>query len=564
ALVAERDIRKIVQCVTDAGVEISEAAFGAFYHQVSVGEDKVLCTLCGPPPEVFLGLESGYAEDFFWPILNGVGVVRIGDLREDARFKKRAEKASKAKHTLSVRSYVAVPVVSRNGEILGGLFFGHPDPNVFPPATEDVLMAIAAQTAIAMDNANLYLALQRELEQQKHTETALLQSQDRLSGALRAKDDFLAALSHELRTPLNPVLLLASESAEDRELPEHVRANFISIRNYVEMEARLIDDLLDLTRITRGKLSLNIQLQHVHTLLRDVINILHVEVEQKRLTLELKFGSGDPTVRGDAVRLQQVFWNVLKNAVKFTPEGGRITIETSQQQAEGKVMVRILDTGIGMTPAELKRVFGAFSQGDHASEGSSHRFGGIGLGLTISQMLVELQGGAIRATSSGRGMGATFEVELPIAVPLTETKEMVPVEADQFNDRRPLQTESPRRILLVEDHEATRTALTHLLVRRGFEVVAAGSVREATALAATNEIHLLISDIGLPDGTGYEVMAKLAEQGLKGIALTGYGMEEDTLRSQKAGFSVHLTKPVRVQSLDHALATLEKSANLKA
>lgn len=556
ALVAERDIRKIAQCVTDAGVEISEAAFGAFYHPISMSDEKVLCTLSGPPPEIFLGVEGDNGEKVFWPTLNGVGIVRVADITTDARFKK-VLKSGKAKRTLSLRSYLAVPVVSRNGEILGGLFFGHPEADVFSASCEDVLLALAAQTAIAMDNANLYLALQRELEQQKRTETALLQSQDRLSGALRAKDDFLAALSHELRTPLNPVLLLASESAEDKTLPEYVRANFESIRNYVEMEARLIDDLLDLTRITRGKLSLSMHVESVHTLVRNVIHILHAELEQKKIALELKFDQSDPQVMGDAVRLQQVFWNVLKNAVKFTPDGGRISVETRVDKDGGRVLTRVSDTGIGMTPAELKRIFGAFSQGDHASEGSSHRFGGIGLGLTISQMLVELQGGRIRAESQGRGQGATFEVELPLASGTTP-KEPPPPAKTAVPVERPTRADgNKRRVLLVEDHEATRTALIYLLSRRGYEVVAAGSVQEGLEQAKNNQIHFLISDIGLPDGTGYDLMAKLGPQGLQGIALTGYGMEEDTVRSQKAGFALHLTKPVKVQALDQALASLK-------
>ncbi|HEY1172204.1 MAG TPA: response regulator [Verrucomicrobiae bacterium] len=558
SLVAERDIRKIAQCVTDAGVEISEAAFGAFYHPVSMSEEKVLCTLSGPPPEIFLGLEGEDVEKIFWPTLNGVGIVRVNDLRTDVRFKKLA-KGGRGKQALAVRSYLAVPVVSRNGEILGGLYFGHPEEGMFPPACEDVLLALAAQTAIAMDNANLYLALQRELEQQKRTETALLQSQDRLSGALRAKDDFLAALSHELRTPLNPVLLLASESAEDKTLPEPVRANFESIRNYVEMEARLIDDLLDLTRITRGKLSLSIHVESVHTLVRNVIHILHGELEQKKISLELKFDPGEPQVMGDAVRLQQVFWNVLKNAVKFTPDGGRIWVETRVDSVGGRVLTRVSDTGIGMTASELKRIFGAFSQGDHASEGSSHRFGGIGLGLTISQMLAELQGGKIRAESQGRGQGATIEVALPLAsASATAPKELLPPVKPTVVEERPVRADgNKRRVLLVEDHEATRTALIYLLSRRGYEVVAAGSVMEALEQAKRHEIHLLISDIGLPDGTGYDVMLKLGGEGLPGIALTGYGMEEDTMRSQKAGFAMHLTKPVKVQALDQALASLK-------
>lgn len=554
-LVAERDVKRIVNGVTEAGAEISEAAVGAFY-QCGPGKDAVaLQVFSGPPPGAFLGLGEGCADELFIPTLQGAAVIRIGDLRKDVRLKQMLAAAGRSSASLSVRSYIAISVVSRSGETLGGLFFGHPEPDSFSQATADVLIALAAQTAMAMDNANLYLALQRELEQQKQTETALRQSQNRLSGALRAKDDFLAALSHELRTPLNPVLLLASDSAEDTTLPEQVRANFASIRNYVEMEARLIDDLLDLTRITHGKLALNFQIQSLHGVLREVLNILQVEIKQKHLALELTLGKENPPVLGDPVRLQQVFWNVLKNAVKFTPEGGRIAIATKVNSAGNKVEISFSDTGIGMTTDELKRVFGAFTQGDHANEGGSHRFGGVGLGLTISRKLVELHNGYIEAQSQGRGKGATFKIELPIAPQIT-TPEPSPQQTGLKEAPGDDKAAECRRILLVEDHEPTRTALTVLLLRRGYEVVAAGSLQEAMDLSHQHKFDLLISDIGLPDGTGYELMAKLGRQGLKGIALTGYGMEEDTARSQNAGFLMHLMKPVKVQSLDQALTIL--------
>ncbi len=387
-----------------------------------------------------------------------------------------------------------------------------------------------------------------DITERIRSEQALMQAKTAAESASRAKDDFLAALSHELRTPLNPVLLLASEAAQDPQLPPEVRAQFATIRNNVELEARLIDDLLDLTSITHGKLSLNGRALNVHQVLQEALNIVRADAYAKRITLGLEFCAGEPLVLGDSVRLHQVFWNVLKNAVKFTPAAGRVTVKTLVQGEE--FFIKVIDTGMGLSPDELGRVFTAFAQGDHA-EGGSHRFGGLGLGLAISRRLVELHSGDIQASSEGRDKGATFIIRLPLCAANRP---------GVAQDPNPL-TGSPlpvsgRRILLVEDHEPTRSALAQLLKRRHFTVMTASSLAEARAVARKEKIDLLISDIGLPDGSGYELMNELRQTfGLMGIALTGYGMEEDLLESKKTGFVAHLTKPVRIQSLDEALAT---------
>jgi PAS domain S-box-containing protein len=394
----------------------------------------------------------------------------------------------------------------------------------------------------------------RNISRQKQAERELEQAHKEAVAASRAKDDFLAALSHELRTPLNPVLLLASDAAENPDLPAEIRAKFATIRNNVELEARLIDDLLDINRITHGKLLLNLGPLDVHAVLKEAVATVQSELDEKHITLILRLAENEALMKGDAVRLQQVFWNVLKNAVKFNFKGGTVTIETSLLE-NGRIAVKITDTGIGMTSQELNHIFNAFSQGDHAESDGLHRFGGLGLGLTISRMLVELHSGVIHATSDGRDQGSIFTIELPLA---------------RRNDKNggpalsgsPAKNDSPAglkikpglRILLVEDHEPTRIALTHLLSRRNCQVMAATSVAEAQALAHREKFDLVVSDIGLPDGNGYALMSELREKfGLKGIALTGYGMEQDIARGQSAGFVAHLIKPVRVESLEKAL-----------
>ncbi len=247
----------------------------------------------------------------------------------------------------------------------------------------------------------------------KLAERAVAEARDRAIAASRAKDNFLAALSHELRTPLTPVLLLASEEAHNPRLPPEVRHDFEMIAKNIALEARLIDDLLDLTRITRGKLVLEQRPADAHAILRDALRTVEPDFMERRIDLRVTMGAPRHRVHGDPVRLQQVFWNVLKNAAKFTPVGGWVTVETHVVD-RNRLLVRISDSGIGLTSTELKRIFEAFAQGEHADTPAGHQFGGLGLGLAISERLVQLHGGAIRATSAGRGQGATFEIELPL------------------------------------------------------------------------------------------------------------------------------------------------------
>jgi len=337
-------------------------------------------------------------------------------------------------------------------------------------------------------------------------------------------------------------------------LPPRVRADFNTIRKNVEMEARLIDDLLDLTRIARGKIILEKHFINVRSVLQDAIAQVREEMNQKKIALDLQLKASQHTVFADAVRLQQIFWNLLKNSVKFTPEGGQITIETLLH--EKKLLVKITDTGIGMTPEEIAGIFHAFSQGDHAAS-NGHRFGGLGLGLSISQKLTEFHSGKIIAASEGRNKGSTFTVELPVAtaeeVNGSSTTPKPPESVPSGHAAKSI------RILLVEDHEPTRTTLAGLLLRRRYDVAAAATAAEARALAGTRHFDLLITDIGLPDGNGYDLMNELGKKNqLRGIALTGYGREHDVERSENAGFDAHLTKPVRIQSLEAALDAAAK------
>ncbi len=399
-----------------------------------------------------------------------------------------------------------------------------------------------------------------DITMRKQAEHDLEQARDRALEAVRAKDDFLARLSHELRTPLSPVLLLASEGSKSLDIPESARADFETIRKNVDLEARLIDDLLDITRITRGKLALDLQPVDLKEVIQDALATIHGEIAGKKVHLQLDLSQSPLDILADAVRLQQVFWNLLNNAVKFTPPSGIIKVSARALEEEDAVTVEVTDTGIGMTEEEIQRIFEAFSQGDHALKGGSQHFGGLGLGLAITRMLVELHQGHIQATSSGRGKGATFTVKLPriskaSSVHPSRTSSAIPLPPAEKTAPAP---PTPLRILLVEDHEPTRTALSSLLRRRRHEVHTAGSLQEARECAQEHRFDLLISDLGLPDGTGYELMKELADRlPLKGIAVSGFGMEQDLVRSRAAGFVTHLIKPVRIEALEAALASLQ-------
>jgi PAS domain S-box-containing protein len=397
-----------------------------------------------------------------------------------------------------------------------------------------------------------------DITERKQVERELQEKQARLEEALgtaeaagNAKDEFIATLSHELRTPLNPVLMVAAEAAADTELPEDVRSSFQIVRKNVELEARLIDDLLDLTRITRGKMSFDRRVVDIHAVLRDAIETILPDLLGKQIELSSAFNASVTEVDADPVRLQQIFWNILRNAVKFTPQHGQITIVSENPPDSGRVHIRIVDTGMGMTQAELDRIFDAFTQGEHAlHRPGKHQFGGLGLGLAISQRLAEMQGGHIRAQSEGRGHGATFIVDFPTALCMTGGPSSV-----TYIDQ-PLRLEAPvsLRILLVEDHDSTRNALARLLERRHHHVASASLGEDAIKLIRAERFDVVISDLGLPDVDGCSLLLKLRETqpDLPGIALSGWGMDEDVRRSREAGFAEHLVKPISVHKLEAA------------
>lgn len=388
------------------------------------------------------------------------------------------------------------------------------------------------------------------VSERRRVEDSLRAARNAAERASRMKDEFLATLSHELRTPLTPVMLTVSRMELRHDLSQELRDDVAAIRQNVELESQLIGDLLDLTRIARGRLKLEFTEVDLHAVIRSAIDICQREAAAK---LVVELDAKRHTVRADATRLQQVFWNLIGNAQKFTPPGGTITIRSSDAPA-GHVRVDVSDTGIGIDSASLPRLFDAFEQGE--ARGTS-RQAGLGLGLAISRMLVDAHGGTIAAQSRGRGQGATFIVDLPSI----EKPAHLPAIA---SDAAPIGA-APLRVLVVEDHEPTLRAMTKLLDTLGHRVTGVASVASALASAKQDHFDLLLSDLGLPDGSGLDLMRQLLPQYAgKSIALTGYGMEQDIRDSRDGGFSAHLIKPVDLRQLEQAILELGAGVGCKA
>lgn len=379
-----------------------------------------------------------------------------------------------------------------------------------------------------------------DITERKRAEQSWKEAKDAAEAASRAKDDFLAVLSHELRTPLTPVLVAATAMLDDPATPIEVRPMLEMTRRNIELEARLIDDLLDVTRISRGKLQLNKEMVDAHALILQAIEICRDDIRAGGLELNLDLTAEAHHVEADPARLQQVLWNLIKNAVKFTPAGGRLAIQ-SHQGDDLDLIVEVRDTGIGIEPASLPVIFDAFEQGETTTR---RRFGGLGLGLAISRVVTEMHGGRLSATSEGSGQGATFTLELAT----------VPAPAPVVQERPPaLQgqpTHRPLKILLVEDNKDTLHYLSWILTQHGHQVRAVGRLELALDAAGETSFDLVISDIELPDGSGLDLMRHLhTRRRIPAIAMSGFGSDEDIELSRASGFDEHLIKPVDFRRL---------------
>ncbi len=512
-LSTQLDLRTLLRAIIDATGELTGAPLGAYYHRDESDGMWRLQSASDAFAGVLDDLPACADADFFGPefLAQCTGAAETENPETCSCDDSKFTRALRPK--LALGSCVAIPVLGASG-MLGAMVFGSERPRAFPERSRRIVASIASQAAIGIEKARLFAQVQ---------------------SASAAKDRFLAMLSHELRTPLNPVLMAADELYQHPDLPPAMRDTLRMMQRNIALEARLIDDLLDFSRITNGKLLLHRTSLDLHALVRAVVEICAEDTAAGAHGLTLDLQASDATVYGDPARLQQVLWNVLKNAIKFTPTGGRIVIRTARA-GDGALIVTVTDNGAGIEKAKLAGIFGAFEQGGDVT---TARFGGLGLGLAITKAFVELHGGRIQAASAGVGRGTQITIELPVF-----TAEVAPV-SPATPTAPPSSVASTGTLLLIDDHADTLQVTARLLERRGYRVLLATDCRSALATARQHPFNLIVSDLGLPDGSGLALLGELRKiRAVPAVALSGYGMEEDLAQSRAAGYDAHLTKPI--------------------
>lgn len=559
ALSGELDLHKLIQEVTDCATRLTGAQFGAFFYNAvdKSGESYVLFTLSGAAREEFESFGMPRNTLLFEPTFSGRDPVRIDDVLADPRYGKNPPHYGVPAGHLPIRSYLAVSVVSRDGQVIGGLFFGHPDVGVFTERAERIAVGIAAQSGICIDNARLFEAAQREIEVRRAAEERERAARTDAERASRLRDEFLATLSHELRTPLNSVLgwtQLLRRAPEDAE----VRGKAIeAIDRGVRTQTRLIEDLLDMSRILSGKLRLDVQSIDVLASIEAAIEIVRPAADAKGVRVHSVLDPRAGPIVGDSTRIQQIVWNLVSNAVKFTPKGGRVQVLLERVNSHIEIVVS--DNGRGISAEFLPHVFDRFRQADASTTRSE---GGLGLGLALVKHLVELHGGRVLASSAGEGQGAKFTVQIPLAM-----FHQPPAESPNPSalDRIERASCEPRlgglTILIVEDDADACEMLLHILEERGARVVAAPSARDALKRLDETQVDVIVSDIGMPGMDGYEFLSSVRARGVTApaVAVTAFARAEDRIRAVRAGFNMHVAKPLEPDELVEVLAALTRN-----
>jgi signal transduction histidine kinase/CheY-like chemotaxis protein len=533
-LSGELSLERLVQGVTDACTRLCRAAFGAFVSVTGErGDTYTLAAISGVPHEAFASFPMPRSTELFGPTLRGERVVRIDDVTADPRYGQNPPYRGMPPGPLAVRSYLAVSVVSRAGEVLGGLFFGHPEAGVFTEREEALVRGLAPQIATALDNARLY-----ERQQAARAEA---------EAANTLKDEFLATLSHELRTPLNAVLgwarMLKASSLDEATAK---RAIDVIERN-AHAQMQLIEDLLDVSRIITGKLRLDVKAVSPAAVIEAAVDALRPAGEAKSIRLQPVLDPRAGPVSGDPDRLQQVVWNLLSNAVKFTPRGGRVQIRL--ERVNSHVEIIVTDTGKGIAPEVLPFVFDRFRQADSSSQ---RAHGGLGIGLALVKNLVELHGGSVQAASPGPDQGATFTVKLPVMLH-AETSERV--QAGPAHGVTSIGSLSGISLLVLDDDSDALDLFVTVLRQAGGDLRSARSVEEAMTLLQAWEPDAIVSDIEMPEENGYAFIRRLrggeVEHGdrIPAIAVTAYGGVNERIRVLSAGFDAYVAKPVEPDEL---------------
>ncbi|MEO5676865.1 MAG: ATP-binding protein [Usitatibacter sp.] len=562
-LAANLDLQELLQSITDSATQLAGAQFGAFFH-TGIGEDGqefMLYTLSGAPRAAFEKFGHPRATPIFAPTFKGEGIIRIADVTQDPRYGQWAPHHGMPPGHLPVRSYLAVPVASRSGEVIGGLFFGHPQPGVFTARSERLIAGVAAQAGVAIDNARLYEKAQKSAEERSQLLESERHARAGAERANRMKDEFLATLSHELRTPLSAILgwahLLRSRPVGEAEMKKGLE----TIERNARMQTQLIEDLLDMSRITSGKIRLDVQPLMPSTFIESALETVRPAADAKGVRLDSTLDPSAGPVSGDPGRLQQVVWNLLTNAIKFTPKGGRVQV--TLERVNSHVEMSVADTGAGIAPEFVEHVFERFRQADSST---TRQFGGLGLGLAIVRNLIELHGGTVHARSAGIGKGATFTVHLPLtavhrtegAVPREHPRALQVVLGADFK----VVDLSGVSVVVVDDQPDARELVARILSECGAQVFIADGAETALALVESEHPHVLVSDIGMPEVDGYELLKRIRALGperggsVPAIALTAFARSEDRTRALRRGFQVHVSKPVEAAELIATVASV--------
>lgn len=561
-ILRELDHEKIVQAVTDAATRLTGAQFGAFFYNVTneAGESYTLYTISGVPKEHFSNFPLPRNTALFGPTFRGPDTIRIDDVHQDPRYGKMAPHFGMPKGHLPVCSYLAVPVMLASGEVIGGLFFGHAQAAVFNQEHERLVETLAAQAAIGLNKASLY---QQAVFAQRRAELEAQEKQQLYEAAAQAneaKDQFLATVSHELRTPLTSILGWAQMLAGGKLDKALAQRAVETIERNARAQAQIVEDLLDISRIVSGKLRLNVQLFSPHTPVEAAVEALRPAAMAKSITLQLVLDPLAGPISGDPDRLQQIIWNLVSNAIKFTHKGGRVQL--TLQRHHSSVQIVITDNGAGVPLEYLPKIFENFTQVDASS---SRKHGGLGLGLAIVKKLVELHGGTVRAHSDGVGKGAIFTISLPVAALRSQVVEQ----------EAALGEDSPRSgptgqidlagvlVLLVEDDDDARNMLAAVLSSAKATVETASCAEDALLLWEGILPDLIVSDIGMPGMDGYAFITQLRERekalgrpATPAVALTAYARVQDRMRALNSGFQMHVAKPVDPAELLTVLSSL--------
>jgi PAS domain S-box-containing protein len=542
------DRETIVQRVTDIATQLTHAQFGAFFYNVhdpDSGDAYMPYTLSGVPREAFANFPNARATGVFAPTFYGEGSVRLDDVTRDPRYGKNAPYFGMPPGHLPVRSYLAIPVKGVGGDVLGGLFFGHSDVGVFTPQHERLAAGVAAWASLALQNARLYADAQ---------------------AANRMKDEFLAVLSHELRTPLNAIVGYSRLLRAGILSAEKAARGLDTLERNASWLTQIVEDVLDVSRIVSGKIRLDVQPVELPIIVDNAVATVQPAADAKGVRIQTIIDPNVGPVSGDPGRLQQVVWNLMSNAVKFTPRNGRVQVRLERVSSHVEIVVS--DTGVGIRPDFLPYVFERFRQADG---GTTRKAGGLGLGLAIVRHIVEMHGGTVEASSTGEGQGATFRVCLPVMIVHPDTLQ-TRREHPRTERRTPL-TElgdlGGIHVLAIDDEEDALNLLRVVLETAGAEVTTLNSPTTALDRIAEVKPHVLVIDLGMPEMDGFELIRQLRKspdafvRNLPAAALTAFARSDDRTKALRSGFEMHLAKPVDPGELVASVATLARRVDTR-